>query len=339
MTKRINLAVIGCGYWGPNLVRNFNQLKEAAVSYVCDRDQKRLAWIKSLYPKIEVTNNPKKIINDSNVRAVAIATPPSTHYCLAKQCLNNNKHILVEKPLAVNYRQALELAELARRNKKIIMVGHTYLFAPGIRRLKTIISGRKLGKVLYINSQRVNLGLLQKDINVVLDLGPHDISVMNYLIGKLPIAVSASGSSHYNKGIEDVAFLTLYYPGGIIAHIHLSWIDPLKIRKITVVGDKQMAVYDDLNREEPLKIFQKTIDKIPYYKNYAEFKMIYRFGDVISPRIDSTEPLNLECQHFIDCIVKKRGPLTSAKNALETVKIIELANKSLKAKGKTIKIK
>jgi len=339
MRKKINLAVIGCGYWGPNLVRNFSQLKQAEVRYVCDRDKNRLSWIKNLYPKIEVVTDYKKVINDPQIEAVALATPASTHYCLAKKCLEKGKHLLIEKPLAVNYSEANKLVKLAKKKSKVIMAGHTYLFAPGINKLKSIIAKRKLGKVLYINSQRVNLGLLQKDINVVLDLGPHDISVINYLLGKYPQAVAACGSSHYHRGIEDVAFLSLYYSAELIAHIHLSWIDPLKIRKLTVVGDKEMAVYDDLNREEPLKIFQKTIDKIPYYKDYAEFKTIYRFGDVISPRIESTEPLSLECSHFLDCIVRGRQPLVSTESALEVVRIIEAANKSLKNKGKIVSLK
>ncbi len=339
MPKRINVAVIGCGYWGPNLVRNFSQLEKVDVKYVCDKDKERLKWIKSLYPRIRTETKAQKVINDPQVEAVAIATPASTHYSLARRCLERNKHVLVEKPLAIDFREAISLVKLARDKKRIVMVGHTYLFAPGIRKLQEIIIKKQLGKVLYVNSQRVNLGLLQKDINVILDLGPHDISIMNYLLGLNPQAVSATGSSHYHKGIEDVSFLTLYYAGGLMAHIHLSWIDPLKIRRITVVGSKEMAVYDDLNTEEPLKIFQKSIDKIPYYKNYAEFKMIYRFGDVISPQINNQEPLSLECQHFLDCVLKGNTPLTSAESALEVVKIIEAANKSLKNKGKIVELK
>ncbi len=338
MEEKVKLAVIGCGYWGPNLVRNFSQLPQVQVKYVCDRDKKRLAWVKNLYPHVEVITDYKKIIKDSSLEAVAIATPASTHYKLAKEFLENGKHLLVEKPLAVYSYQVLELAKLAKRKNKVLMAGHTYLFSPGITKLREIIAKRKLGKVLYINSQRLNLGLLQRDINVVMDLGPHDISVINYLLGKNPEAVSACGNWHYHKAIEDVAFLALYYPGEIIAHIHLSWIDPLKVRKITVVGDREMAVYDDLNSEEPLKIFQKTIDKIPYYKDYAEFKTIYRFGDVISPRIQAQEPLSLECSHFLDCILKGAKPRVSAESALEVVKIIEAANHSLKNRGKIIKL-
>jgi len=339
MRGRINIAVIGCGYWGPNLVRNFLRVKRANVSCVCDLDKRRLRWIKNLYPYLEVTTDYKKILKDPRIEAIAIATPPSTHYILAKEAIDYGKHILVEKPFAENTRKADLLIKLASKNKRIIMVGYTYLFAPGIRKLKEIISKKKLGKILYINSIRVSLGLFQKDVNVVLDLGPHDVSIMTYLLNKTPLAVSATGSSHYYKGIEDVAFINLYYPEELIAHIHLSWIDPLKIRKITIVGEKEMVVYDDLNTEEPIKIFQRKVDKIPYYKDYGEFKMLYRFGDTISPKVELTEPLYLECEHFIDCIINGKIPLTSATTVLEVVKILKAVNNSLRNKGKMIKLK
>lgn len=339
MKKQVNVAVIGCGYWGPNLIRNFRRLPEAKVKCVCDIKKKRLTWVKSLYPSMGITTNYRRLIKDKQIDAIVIATPPFTHYYLAKECLKEDKHVLVEKPLTLNSRDAETLIKLARKKKRIIMAGHTYLYAPGIRKLKEIISEGKLGKILYINSVRVNLGLFQKKINVILDLGPHDISIINYLLEKTPLAVSATGSSHYHKGIEDISFLTLYYSNNLIAHMHLSWIDPMKIRRITVVGDKEMAVYDDLNTEEPLKIFQRKVDKIPYYKTYGEFKMLYRFGDIISPRVEPLEPLNLECKHFIECILNRNQPLTSAKNALEVVRVLELANKSLKYRGKIVKLK
>lgn len=338
MNKRINIGVIGCGYWGPNLVRNFIRLNNCTVKFVCDIRKERLRWIKSLYPSLNVTKDYKEIIKDPQIDAVCIATPANTHFRLAKEFLNADKHILVEKPLSITSSQAKILRDLARRKKKILMVSHTYLYSPGIRRLREAIRTKELGKILYITSVRVNLGLFQKDINVVMDLAPHDISILNFILDKEPCYVSCTGSWHYTKGIEDVAFINLYYPFNIIAHVHLSWIDPVKIRRITAVGMRRMAVYDDLETEEPLKIIERSIKKIPYYKTYREFKMLYRFGDIHSPRIKPEEPLYEECDHFIDCILNNKRPLTSGEEGLKIVKILELANRSIKNKGRIFKI-
>jgi len=337
--SKLNIAVIGCGYWGPNLVRNFSKIEGCKVKYVCDLKYQRLKWIKSLYPFVNITRDYKDILKDYSVDAVAIATPVSSHFSLSKKFLLSGRHILVEKPLSKSAKEAKELIEIATEAKKVLMVSHTYLYSSGIRKMKEIISKNQLGKVIYINSVRVNLGLFQKDINVVMDLGPHDVSILNFILQRKPQYISCTGVSHYTKGIEDVAFMNLYYSDNLIAHVHLSWIDPIKIRKITVVGTKKMAIYNDLDIDEPLKILNKSVKKIPYYKSYGEFKMLYKFGDIFSPHISFEEPLLVECRHFVECILKNKKPLTSGEQGLEVVNILQLANKSLKKQGRMLRVK
>jgi len=336
--KRVNVAIIGCGYWGPNLIRNFLRIKNCAVKYVCDVRKERLEWIKEIYPSLYTLTDYEVALKDPEIQAVAIATPVSTHYQIACASLNAGKHVLVEKPLTRTLEEAEKLVELAREKKKVLMVSHTYLYSPGIRKLKEIIEKGMLGEIMYINSIRVNLGLFQKDINVVTDLAPHDLSILGFLLGRKPEYISCTGASHYTDGIEDVAFLTLYYSDNLIAHIHVSWIDPIKLRKITLVGKKKMAIYDDLDSNEPLKIIDKSVEKIPYYKTYGEFRMLYRFGDISSPHISSEEPLYVECCHFIECIQHSKPPLTNGMEGKEIVRILEIANQSLKNKGAVLKV-
>ncbi len=336
--NRLNIAVIGCGYWGPNLVRNFSKIEDCAVKYVCDKREDRLKWIRPLYPSINATRDYRQILKDPYVDAVAIATPVKTHFALAKEFLKAGKHVLVEKPLCSTSVEAAALLDLAKKKKRVLMVSHTCLYSPGIRKIKEIIGKRALGKILYVNSVRVNLGLFQKDINVVMDLAPHDISAMNFILGKNPERLSCVGAAHYTRGVEDVAFINLYYPGNVTAHIHVSWIDPVKIRKLTVVGSEAMAVYNDLEIDEPLKLFEKSASRIPYYKTYGEFKMLYKFGDTYSPRLENQEPLNVQCSHFIDCVMNNKTPLTNGEQGLYVVRLLELANRSLRDKGRLLKV-
>ena len=335
---KINIAVIGCGYWGPNLVRNFSKVDNCFVKYVCDKKESRLRWIKSLYPSVCITKNYKDILKDRHVTAVAIATPTPTHFPLAREFLNTGRNVLVEKPLTNTSQEANLLVDLGQKHKKILMVSHTYLYSPGIVKLKEIIYKRGLGKIIYINSIRVNLGIFQSNINVVSDLAPHDISIINFILDKMPDYVSCIGSAHYKKDVEDVAFINLYYPQNIITHIHLSWIDPVKIRRLTAVGSEKMAVYNDLDFDEPLKIIEKSVKRVPYYKTYREFKMLYKFGDIHSPHIDNQEPLYIECNHFIESILNNKKPLTSGEEGLQVVRVLELLNKSLQEKGRMIKV-
>lgn len=339
----LNIGVIGCGYWGPNLVRNFSQIKECKVLWCADLSDDRLRHIKGLYPSIKTTKNCMDIIKDRNVDAVAIATPVSTHFGLAKAALQSGKHVLVEKPLAGNSNHAEELVKIAEKNKNVLMVDHTFEYAPAISKIKEILEAGELGKLFTINMIRVNLGLFQRDVNVVWDLAPHDISVLLFLLGKMPSSVKAEGMDYILKDIEDDAHITLKFPDKITAHMHVSWLDPLKIRKTAIVGNKKMLVYDDTEPTEKIRIFDKGVtlekNKLPkdeYYSTWEEFKLVYRRGDVEAPSLDDKEPLNVMCRHFIECIKNNRKPQSGGLSGLRVIRVIEAIQKSLKSSGKEV---
>lgn len=334
----MNLAIIGCGYWGPNLIRNFCQSKRVMELICCDLDQKRLDRMKSLYPTIAVLTNYEELLERQDLDAVVIATPAKSHYPIAKDFLSHDKHVFIEKPLTHSCETSLELIKLAEEKKKILMVGHTFEYTSAVNKIKTIVESGELGKILYIHSIRVNLGLFQPDINVVWDLAPHDISTILYLTGELPASVNCQGKAHFNLNIEDVATTTLNFKNGLIAFLHTSWLDPNKIRKTTIVGTRKMLVYDDIETQEKIKIYDKGVEVPPYYDTYEEFQYAYRYGNIFSPRIEEYEPLKMECEHFLDCILKKRTPLTDGYSGLRVVSILEAANKSLKHSGKAIQI-
>ena len=339
----VNIGVIGCGYWGPNLVRNFNHIKECNVLWCADLSEDRLQHIKELNPSIKATKNYMDIIKDKNVDAVAIATPVSTHFELAKTALQNNKHVLVEKPLADNSKYAKELIKIAEKSKKILMVDHTFEYTSAIRKIKEILETGELGKLFTIDMIRVNLGLFQRDINVVWDLAPHDISILLFLLGRIPESVKAEGMDYILKDIEDDVHITLKFPDKITAHMHVSWLDPLKIRKVTIVGNKKMLVYDDTEQTEKIKIFDKGVtlekNKLPkdeYYATWKEFKLVYRRGETKAPVLDNKEPLNAMCKHFIECIKNNKKPLSNGISGLRVVQVIEAIQKSLKNRGKEV---
>ena len=336
MNSPVGIAVLGCGYWGPNLVRNFLALPEARLVRVCDLRTERLTHLANLYPTLEMGSDYREVMDDPRVDAVAIATPLKTHFELASEALRAKKHVLVEKPLAGSTREAEALIALAAESHRILMVGHTFEFSSPVTRLKEFISAGELGRVFYISMQRLNLGLFQPDINVVWDLAPHDISILNYLLWQEPAAVGAHGSANYEAGREDIAFIVMRYPGGVTAHIHLSWLDPCKVRRTTVVGDKRMAVYDDLNTLQPLMIFDKGVSKQPYYDTFGEFKLMYNAGDIHSPKIDLVEPLKVECAHFVDCVRNGRRPRTDGASGLRVVRVLEAAEASMKANGQEV---
>ena len=334
----VNIGIIGCGYWGPNLVRNFTKISDSKVIFVSDLDQSRLNYIKKLFPNLEVVRDYKKILENKNIDAIAIATPISTHFQIARDALSCKKHVLVEKPITKSLSEARQLIEIAKKNNRVLMVGHTFQYNQAVRKLRDIIKKGELGKVLYAYTTRVNLGLFQDDINVIWDLCPHDISILNYLFDSIPKSVKANAYSHYKKGIEDTGFVLLHYPGNIISHLHVSWLDPLKVRRAVLVGDKKMAVYDDLNAVEPIKIFNKGIIKQAYYDTFGEFKLMYNRGDIYSPKVENVEPLETECKHFLGCIKDNLVPLSDGKSGLEVVKVLEPAQKSLENNGKTIRV-
>ncbi|MBP1708420.1 MAG: oxidoreductase [Deltaproteobacteria bacterium] len=334
--RSMKVAVIGCGYWGPNLVRNFVQLNTVEQLTCCDLDQNKLERMKHLYPSVETVPDYKGLLDRPDLDAVAIATPVKTHYGIAKEFLLAGKNVFIEKPLTHSYETALELVRLAEENRKVLMVGHTFEYTAAVNKIKSLIENGELGKVLYISSIRVNLGLFQSDINVVWDLAPHDISIILYLLGETPVSVNSQGKAHFQPEIEDVATTTLNFKNGIIAFIQSSWLDPNKIRKTTIVGSKKMLVYDDIEPQEKIKIYDKGIDVPPYYDTYGDFQFSYRYGDIYSPRIIDFEPLKKVCDHFLKCIQKGIHPLSDGLSGLRVVSVLEAASKSLKLSGKAI---
>lgn len=329
----MNIAVIGCGYWGPNLIRNFNQLASCEMVACCDLSEDNLKRVGSLYSNILVTTNYQEITQDPEIDAVAIATPVFSHWELAKKCLEAGKHVLIEKPMASNSEQCIDLIETAKKYNRVLMIGHTFEYTAAVNKAKEIVDSGELGEIYYISSTRVNLGLFQPDINVIWDLAPHDISIISYILDESPIGVGSQGKAHYNKEIEDVAQMTLNYPNGTIAFIHNSWLDPDKIRKTTIVGNKKMLVYNDISPNEKIKIYDKGVEAPPYYDTYAEFQFSYRYGDIYTPRIEEYEPLKRECEHFIECIRESKAPKSDGLSGLRVVSILEAANKSMRNGG------
>jgi predicted dehydrogenase len=327
------VGVIGCGYWGPNLLRNFNQLPDARVKYCCDLSEERLKHMKSLYPHLVATKDMNDLIEDSEVDAVVVATPVSTHYPIAKACLEGGKHVLLEKPLTQSIAEAEDLVKIADKRKKVLFVGHTFVYSAAVEKMKELVKAGELGEIYYVSSVRVNLGLFQEDINVIWDLAPHDISIMNYIFDSDPLTVTTFARSYIQPGIEDVAFLILQYPGGTVAHIQVSWLDPNKIRKTTLVGSKKMLVYDDTSMLEKIRVYDKGVDVLPHYDTFGEFQLSYRFGDIIVPKIKEVEPLKKECGHFMDCAVHGTSPKSSGRAGLSVVKVVERACESAKLGG------
>jgi predicted dehydrogenase len=334
----VNVGVIGYGYWGPNLVRNFNQIKASNLIACCDLAEEKIAKIKQLYPKVKVTNDYDMVIKNPDIEAIVVASTAATHYELAKKALKANKHVFVEKPLALNSREASELVKLAKESKRVLMVGHLLKYHPAINYIKNYIESGGLGRIQYLYSQRLNLGKLRKDENALWSLAPHDISVILYLLGdKEPIEVAARGESYIQSGIEDVVFCSLHFDNRVMAHIHISWLDPHKIRKLTIVGSKKMAVFDDMQSSEKVRIFDKGVETNGDYRSYGE-DLALRFGDIIIPSIKMEEPLRIECEHFISCILNGQKPISDGEDGLRVVKVLEAAQKSLESGGQPVKI-
>lgn len=342
----ITIGIIGCGYWGPNIARNFNSIEGASVKYCCDLDDERLRHMKSLYPEIATTKDYMELINDEMLDAVAIITPVSTHYKFAREALDRGKHVLVEKPITNNSEHAQELIRLAISNKKILMVDHTFEYTAAVNKVKEIIKSGEMGRIFTIDMIRVNLGLFQKDINVIWDLAPHDISILNYVLGRIPESVRAFGEDFIQKGIEDDARIIIKYPDNITANLHVSWLDPCKIRKATIVGSKKMLVYDDIEQHNKIKMFDKGVElktnslpKDGYYDTWEEFRLTYRRGEEKFVKIEYKEPLKEMAEHFIDCIISGKRPRSDGFSGLNVVKAIEAAQESLKKEGKEILVK
>jgi len=329
----IKVGAIGYGYCGPNLVRNFVENPLSEVVMVADLKKERLAKIKATYPQVQVTENYREIF-DKNLDAVIIATPPTTHYAIAKECLEHGLHVLVEKPITLKSRDAEDLIRLSKQNGLVLMVGHTFEYNAAVHALKDLIDSGELGQIYYVDAARLNLGLFSRDLNVPWDLAPHDISILLYILNCTPLSVSAHGMPFVYEGIQDVVYMNLVFPNNILAHVHVSWLDPCKVRRVTVVGSKKMVVYNDIESIEKIRIYDKGVDKPPYTSTFGEFQYSYRYGDVIIPNIRLTEPLQKECQHFLDCIINHTEPLSSGQTGLQVVKIIEAAQRSLSQNGR-----
>jgi predicted dehydrogenase len=332
----IRIGVVGCGYWGPNLIRNFTQLGGSEVTLCADLNDRRLAHMKTLYPHLETMKSYEDIFSKREIDAVAIATPPGTHFEIAMKALEAGKHVFVEKPLALSSPECTKLIASAAEHKLTLMVGHTFVYTAAVNKVKELIEAGELGDIYYISTERVNLGIFQDDINVIWDLAPHDVSILNYVLDSMPESVSAEGHSYIRGDAEDVAFLTFKYPKSILAHVHVSWLNPNKIRCTTVVGSRKMLVYDDVSSLEKIRIYDKGVTVQPHYDTFGEFQLSYRFGDIFIPKLDDSEPLKIACQHFIDCIEKKRTPRSAGIQGLNVVRVIEAANESLRNSGATI---
>src|SRR5689334_8172000 len=333
MSSPINVGVIGCGYWGPNLVRNFKALTSCRLKAICDVNESRLRHLRTLYSDMDAHTDAATLINDQDVHALAIATPVAYHYNLAKASLLAGKHTLVEKPLAASSAECEELIEIADEKGVVLMSGHTFLYSSSVRKICDIINAGDIGDIRYINSRRLNLGLFQKDINVAWDLAPHDISIILHILGELPLTVNCQGNAHITPQIEDVTNMSLSFPQKRFVTIQSSWLEPRKVREMTVVGTQRMIVYDDLRTNEQIRVYDARVERPPHYNSFAEFHYSYHYGDSYIPYIKQEEPLKLSCQHFLECIQTSAQPLTGGQQGLELIKILEAASASLKMNG------
>lgn len=334
----LRVGVIGCGYWGPNLIRNFVEIPHAELIAVADLDPNRLHELKNRFPDIRYLTQEHRDLFDLNLHAVAIATPPHTHYSIAAECLRNGLHVLVEKPLTLDSDEARKLNTIAQNMQRILMVGHTFEYNPAVRALKEIVQSGELGEIYYVDAVRASLGLFQTHANVLWDLAPHDVSIFRYILDADPISVRAEGTDCVQAGIEDIAYAHLIFPGNIPAHIRTSWLDPHKTRRITVVGSKKMVIYDDVENLKKITIFNKGVSVIRHTDTYGTFQFAYHYGDVVSPYIHFEEPLRLQCLHFLECIHNGSTPQTDGYNGLRVVQILEAAQHSLQNNAQVVEI-
>ena len=333
----LNVAVVGVGGWGKNLARNYFQIPDCSLKYICDLSPRRLEDLQRHLPGTAITTRFEDLLQDADLQACVIATTASTHYALAKAALRAGKDVFVEKPFVLEVNEAEELVRIAEQEGRILMVGHLLEYHPAVGRLKEMVNSGELGDVYYVYNQRVNLGTVRNDENALWSFAPHDISALLYLLGKEPTDVTARGQSYLRRGIEDVVFITLNFDDAALAHIHVSWLDPHKIRKITVVGSKKMVVFDDMESTEKLKVYDKSAEQNAEYSTFAEYVTL-RFGDITIPHLRIDEPVRLECQHFLECIRDRRRPLSDGRDGLRVVKVLAAAQRSLEKNGMPIPI-
>jgi predicted dehydrogenase len=332
----LRVGVIGYGYWGPNIVRNFHGQERSRVVAVCDKSPKSQKRVKQAYPDMHVTDDANELLMATDIDVIAVVTPVWTHYELAKSALENGKHVFVEKPFTCTTAQAEELIELADRKNLKIMVDHTFLFTGAVRRIKEFIDDGTLGNLYYYDSTRVNLGLFQHDVNVIWDLAPHDLSIMDYLIKEKPEAVVATGERHLN-GVADIAFINIFYPNNIIGHINVNWLSPVKVRTTLIGGEKKMLVWNDLEADEKIKVYDKGV-QMTSGEGVYQLLVSYRSGDMWAPRVEQVEALREEAAYFADCILNNKKPFNDGVAGLSVVKMLEAADRSLEQKGKIIQL-
>ncbi len=332
----INIGIIGYGYWGPNIVRNFMSIEGAKVRSICDRNPGSLARAQRTYPHLAATDRCEEVLASRDIDAVAVITPVSTHYDLAKKALQNGKHVFVEKPFTLNSGQAEELIELAEKKNLAIMVDHTFIFTGAVRKMKQLLEHKALGDLYYYDSIRVNLGLFQSDVNVIWDLAPHDFAVMDYLIPERPAAVSACGKAHVN-GFEDTAYITVHFQNNMIAHFNVNWLSPVKVRTTLIGGEKKMLVWNDLEADEKIKIYDKGVEVSSRESTY-QLMVSYRSGDMHAPRVEQVEALKMETQYFISCITNNQKPVNDGASGMRVIKLLEACNASLRKNGREITV-
>jgi predicted dehydrogenase len=341
--KQTTIGVIGCGYWGPNLLRNFSENEEARLRWMCDLDARRLETLGRRYPSAQTTTDYRQLLADPELDAVVIATPVSTHFNFAREALQAGKHVLIEKPFTADIAEAEQLIELAKARRLTLMVDHTFIYTGAVRKIKEIVESGELGDLLYFDSVRINLGLFQRDINVVWDLAPHDLAIMDFLIDRQPLSVTATGSCHVERGIENIAYVMLRFPDEFIAHFHFNWLSPVKIRRTLIAGSRRMIVYDDIEPTEKIRIYDKGVmvtrseeaaDKEAAYQTLVS----YRTGDVWVPKLDSTEALTYVCREFLSAITEQRCPLTDGQSGLRVVRLLQAAQASISQNGRPIEL-
>jgi predicted dehydrogenase len=332
----IQIAVIGAGHWGPNLIRSFHTHTASEVAWVIDRDPARLEMVRVRYPDVRVSGDPADALGDPAVDGVVISTPTVTHYQLASTALRAGKHVLVEKPISARAEEADELCELADGAGRILMVGHVFLFNNAIRRVKDYLDEDRLGRLFYVSMVRTNLGPIRMDVNASWDLAAHDVAIANYWLDATPVAAAAQGGSWINQGIEDAVFANLFYPDGIMVNLHVSWLSPRKVRDITVVGERGMLTFDDMNLSEPLRFYDKRVtdDRTPgFVDTFASFRTSIREGDIHIPRVGIGEPLKAECDHFLECIATGKRPLSDGRSGAAAVRVLAALERSLRNGG------
>ncbi|MFH1571931.1 MAG: Gfo/Idh/MocA family oxidoreductase [Gemmatimonadota bacterium] len=338
----VGIGVVGAGYWGPNLIRNFAGAPGGRLAAVCDRDEKRLASVGKGYPGVRLCTRLEELLGDPQVDAVAVATPAGTHYELARAALAAGKGAFVEKPLAMTSAQCQELVELAAARGCTLMVGHTFEYNAAVEYVEQLIHTGELGEVYYVYSQRLNLGVVRQDVDALWNLAPHDISIALRWLGTMPVAVNARGYTYLQPGIADVVYVNLEFANGVAVHIHVSWLDPGKVRRTTVVGSRKMVVYDDASTDAKIQLYDKGIDRehmggsLGEFDSFGKFQLTQRAGDVLIPRLDFVEPLKRECAHFVECVGQGRRPLTDGENGLRVVRVLEAASQSLATGGVSV---